>query len=189
MLGVTPKDLIIWAYGLKAYQVSGPSWITQEWYDINAKAAEPVPEDRLRLMVRSLLSQRFKMGAHTETRTLPVYLLTVARNGPKIHPVTSEGPAGYIPRQRGLAARHITMPRFAELLSGKIDRPVTDMTGLPGLYDIDLDWAPDTIVPPDADLGPSVFTAIQEQLGLKLEPTKGPLEILVIDHIERPSEN
>jgi uncharacterized protein (TIGR03435 family) len=196
MLGVTPKDLIMWAFGLKAYQVLGPVWISEEWYDINAKPAGPTSEDGIKAMLQYLLVQRFRLASHVETRTLPVYLLTVAKNGPKIKAIQSEDTARYFPRRRGVYAMHVTIRKFAELLSGKVDRPVTDMTGLGGFYDIDLDWAQDAATAanagpaiPAADLDPSIFTAIQEQLGLKLAPTKGPLEMFVIGRIERPSEN
>jgi uncharacterized protein (TIGR03435 family) len=196
MLGKTPKDLIMWAYGLKAYQISGPSWIAEEWYDVNAKAAEPASEERMRAMLQSLLAQRFSLVSHVDTRSLPIYLMAVAKNGPKIKPVESEDTPKYFPQRRGLRAVHITMQMLAERLSDKLDRPVTDTTGLRGAYDIKLEWAPDETVStsPDpaavaVDLGPAIFTAIQEQLGLKLEPAKGPVEMFVIDRIERPSQN
>jgi uncharacterized protein (TIGR03435 family) len=192
MLGVTPKDLIMWAYELEPYQVQGPRWISEEWYGLNAKAPEPAPEDRLRLMLQSVLALRFRMVTHREIRNLPVYLLTVAKNGPKIRPIEGVDDAPrYYPKRQGVAAWGITMRRFAELLSSKLERPVTDMTQLRGQYDIELAWSQD--VEPsnaaNAELNPLIFTAIQEQLGLKLQPTKGPLQMLVIDQIDHPSEN
>lgn len=195
MLGVTPKDLIMWAYGVKAYQISGPKWISDEYYDVNAKAAAPVPEDRMRAMLRSALSERFHLASHTDTKTLPVYLLVVAKGGPKLRPAAPDGSSRYMRRKSGFSAVHFTMGKLAELLSERLDRPVTDATELGGFYDIDLNWTQDLAVPASAgdgsapDSGPSIYTAIQETLGLKLEPAKAPIDVLVVDRIDRPSEN
>jgi uncharacterized protein (TIGR03435 family) len=188
-LGITPKELICWAYSTKGFEVSGPKGLTEEWYDVVAKASGPAPNDQLRLMVQSLLALRFKLDAHRETRSLPAYEIVVGKNGTKLREVNSAGAAGVFPGGHGISAKKISMARFAELLSNKLDRPVVDKTGLTGVFDISLTWTPDNGVTPDDDIVPSVFTAIQEQLGLKLEGHKDMIATLVIDHLEKPSEN
>jgi uncharacterized protein (TIGR03435 family) len=140
-------------------------------------------------MLRSMLADRFQVTAHTETRVLPAYELVVGKNGPKLHAATPDEIGSRVfPNAPGVRAKEISMQRFAELLSTKLDRPVADNTGVAGVFDIELQWTPDT-APPDADLGPSVFTAIEEQLGLKLQSRKLPMEVLVIDHISKPTAN
>ncbi len=188
--GITLKDCISWAYGATNYQISGPNWIDSERYDIRAKAANPVAADELKLMLRSLLADRFTLILHRDQKILPVYALVIGKSGPKIHAVKPEGPSKYFPNSTGLSARQVSMARFAELLSGKVDRPVLDETGLTGVFDIDLNWSRDSGATPEDTAGPSIFTAMQEQLGLKLEARKAPVEILVIDHAEKvPTEN
>ncbi len=189
LLGVTPKDVIARAYSLRGYQISGQNWIDQERYDIIARVGRPAPYAEQRLMLQSMLADRFQLTAHTETRVLPAYELVVGKNGPRLHEATPDDIGSRVfPNAPGVSAKQISMPRLAELLSIKLDRPVADKTGLSGLFDIELKWTPDT-APPDADLGPSVFTAVQEQLGLRLEARKLPIEVLIIDHISKPSAN
>lgn len=203
------KDLIAFAYGLKDFQVSGgPSWIGSGGYDIDAKAGDsliklPDRERRaqMRLMLQSLLADRFKLVLRKETRTFPIYRLVVGKNGSKLNVATVQGPFSV---GNGLiAGRGITTATLAELLSSKLERNVVDETHLPGRYDISLRWSPDNGAAPSAAptsapqadaLQPntaagSIFTAVQEQLGLKLESAKEPIETLVVVQIERPSEN
>lgn len=173
--------------------------------------------EQIRLMVQSLLADRMKLKVSHETRELPVYKLIVARNGPKFHESKPKatpaagtmGPNGHArPETRPLGGFPgdtrifaTEMPPFAKALSFNLGRIVLDETGLKGKYDLRLDFAPyrsqsemfggtpiDKPLSPDSS-GPSIFTALQEQLGLKLESTKGPVEVIVIDHIEKPSEN
>ena len=189
LTGTTPKDVIARAYSLKRYQVFGPAWIDQEHYDIIARAAGRASDAEQRLMLKAMLADRFQMVAHTETRTLPAYELVVGKKGPKLEAAKADEMGSRVfPNAPGISGKQISMPRLAELLSLKLDRPVADETGLPGVFDIELKWTPDT-AEPDADLGPSVFTAIQEQLGLRLEGKKLPIDVLVIDHISKPSAN
>jgi len=189
LLGVTPKDVMARAYSLRGYQISGPSWIDQERYNIVAKVGRSAPDAEQRLMLQSMLADRFQLTAHTETRVLPAYELVVGKNGPRLHEATPDDVGSRVfPNAPGVSAKQISMPRLAELLSIKLDRPVADKTGLSGLFDIELKWTPDA-APPDSDLGPSVFTAVQEQLGLRLEARKLPTEVLIIDHISKPSAN
>lgn len=196
MRGMTPKALIMWAYDIKEYQIRGPAWISAEWYDLDAKSAQPTSDERMRLMGRTLLSQRFKLVIHREAATVPIYTLVRGKDVSMLHPASASEEPRYVPRERGVYAKAITLPKFAELLSQKVDRPVTDLTGIRGVYNFDLRWDPDPtpssaneINPAPPDLGRSVFVAVREQLGLVLEAVKGPIEMLVIDHIEKAAEN
>lgn len=183
MTGSTLKHCIAWAYSLGDDRIAGPEWIDSERFDILAKAADPAPQDQLRLMLRSLLAERFKLALHSSKKVAPVYALVVGSKGPKIHEVAADGPPRYYPGKTGVHAEKISMARFAEVLAGRVEFPVIDATGLAGVYDIKLDWSPDETA------GPSVFTAVQGQLGLKLEARHAPVEILVVDHVERPTGN
>lgn len=187
--------LIEIAYNLKSFEISGgPGWVSTARYDIEAKAeGNPSFQERLK-MLRPLLADRFQLKFHHETRQMRIYSLTVAKGGPKLR---SAAARGYIRVGRGLLeGKGVTMPTLADLLGGSLDQRVIDKTGITGGFDIKLQWTPmerevdfpDGDSPGDAS-GPSLFTAIREQLGLKLEPAKGPVEVLVIDHIDRPSAN
>ncbi len=231
-----PLELLIeFAYNVKSSQVSGaPGWINSERYDIEAKMDDSTAgemqklgpderEKRLRLMVRSLLADRFKLVVTNQTKELPIYALVVAKNGPKLHqsavePAEPTNPESPGPKGPPAGGHRIMMGRgqltmygaplsmLADALSRQTGRVVVDRTGLTGNYDLELKFAPDEsqgqmfggagpdgrppmeAAPPDVS-GPSIFTALEEQLGLKLESQKGPVETLVIDHVERPSEN
>jgi uncharacterized protein (TIGR03435 family) len=188
------------AYHLNAsYQISaGPSWMDSDSdrFDIVANApGESAPTgDDVRRMLQSLLADRFQLKLHRETQERPVYALVVAKNGPKLK---ESGPdKEFSTTVRGsqtaqLTMTKATMEQLAIQLSGSgLDRPVLDKTGLAGHYDIALNWIPEYAGPPASDSNSvNVFTAVQEQLGLRLEPQKAPVEILVIDHAEKPSEN
>jgi uncharacterized protein (TIGR03435 family) len=189
---VTVKDVLEKAYRVQRYQIAGPDWIDTERFDIAAKIPDGAARDQVPLMLQALLADRFKLALHRETKELPMYALVVAKNGPKFK--TFESDAGIYSRSNG-AHWHVeakgSMQRFAEFLSEEAGRPVADQTGLSGLYQMTLDWAADDAVAAnDTAAGPSLFTALQEQLGLKLDSTKGPVEMLVIDRAERtPTEN
>jgi len=181
-------ECIRWAYEVKEYQVSGPDWLNSDAasYDIEAKASPDTTEKQIRLMMRTLLAERFKLMLHSETRMLPVYTLVVAKNGPRLQAAGSNGSDGLTSegsRERvRVTAQKATMAGLAHRLSLDLGRPVVDRTGLGGAFRITLEWAR------EGD-GPSVFTAIQE-LGLKLEGTKSPIEVLVIDRAEKvPTAN
>jgi uncharacterized protein (TIGR03435 family) len=131
-------------------------------------------------MLQTLLAERFKLAMHSETRELPVYALVVGKSGPKIQEVT-EG-IGTMTTGRGRLNCRLPIAAFARYLSPTLGRTVLDRTGLTGAFEIKLEWAPD-----DESSGPSIFAAVQEQLGLKLESAKGPVEILVIEHAEKPA--
>jgi uncharacterized protein (TIGR03435 family) len=175
--------------------------------------------EQQRLRLQSLLEDRFQLKIHREKRERPVYALVIAKGGPKLKESTAvpggpqTGPSGLKPRQmrmsmsRGqVTAYGVPVSALAEQLSNQLGRPVLDETGLKGNYDFTLQWTPDESQgqmfrvpeegqqaggnpPPPEAVGPSVFTAIQEQLGLRLKPEKGPVDVLVIDHVEQPTEN
>ena len=155
-------------------------------------------------MFQQLLAERFKLAVHWETRELPVYAMVVAKKGPRLDPTKElDGHSGTSSNNGELTARGVTLAQMADVLtqelSRELGRVVIDKTGIQGRYDCALKWRPDTgearrndgtdgsVAPTDS--GPSIFTAIQEQLGLKLESTKGPVQVLVIDRVEMPSEN
>jgi bla regulator protein blaR1 len=194
--------LMEFAYDVRAHQISGgPKWLESDGFDIVAKADnENPPTEDLRAMVRKLLEDRFKLAIHRETKELSKYSLVVGKGGPKLQPSgkdetrISGGGKGRTNYEKA------SMATLAWNLSQRLGRTVVDRTGLKGDFDFALEWAPGedeprkkingVEVPPAADIsGPSVFTALQEQLGLKLESTKGPVEVVVIDRVERPSGN
>lgn len=182
----TVRDLVKVAFNLRNDQVTGgPGWASTDAFDINAKAAEPLDYPRLRLMLRPLLAERFAMVYHFHKRTLPVYVLVVKKSGAGLKEVPEPGfgVGGGKGRLRGLGA---SMASLAAVLSDQLGRVVLDQTGLKGNYNFTLEFAPDDA--PDT-ASASVFTAIQEQLGLKLKPRRAPVDVLVIDRVQKPSEN
>jgi len=206
---VTVKELIIFAYDLKDQQLSGgPGWAGSETYDVVAKPEGSASPEQMKLMMRALLAERFKLTMRRESKELSVYNLVVGKNGPKMSEskVDAQGEAGGPRRNtrmgRGLVeGQQMSMATLADVLSKVSGRSVLDKTSLSGSYDLKLEWTPDGSEaqiktgaregePPAAEAtGPSLFTAIQEQLGLKLEAQKGPVEVFVIERVEKPSEN
>jgi bla regulator protein blaR1 len=201
---VTAKILMQQAYGVRDFQIiGGPSWLGNERYDINAKAGgdDEVSPEQMRTMMQGLLADRFQLVFHRETKDLPMYALVVGKNGSKLKEV-AEGNGPQVRMGRGLIqGQGMGMDMFATQLSNALGRSVTNKTGLGASYDIKLEWTPeqsggmvqrdgggaDAAAP--ADAGPSIFAALQEQLGLRLESTKGPVTLLVIDKAEKASEN
>jgi uncharacterized protein (TIGR03435 family) len=196
MSNVTLKRCIMGAYGVGPNQImGGPKWLDSDRYEIVAKAEEPVGDATLMTMLQALLAERFKLAIHREARTIEAFVLEVAKNGPKL--AKAEQEESSTQNSRGLIdARKITMDRFAEVLSRQMDLPVVNRTGLEGSFNLKLEWTPESRRPfkPGAsdaaiDSGPSIFTAIQEGLGLHLRSQKTPVDVLVVDHAEKPSEN
>ncbi len=189
---VSPKLLLVRGFGVVPAQIEGPEWLDADRYDVTAKAdtSKELSPDELRPMLLKLLEERFALRYHRETKTLPVYSLTVAKTGMKMAEHTAaDGPSTQFRNQSGkliLTARKQSTAHLTLLLGQRLDRAVIDNTGLTGEYDLTLEWAADETA--DSSV-PSIFTALQEQLGLKLESTRGPVEVVVIDHVERPSEN
>jgi len=180
------KDLISRAYDVKKYQIVGPDWLDSETYNIIATMPPDTSVERVQLMLQSLLTSRFQLSLHRETKEQPVYALVIGKAGLKLQEIPlSRGGTKSTPGK--IEAHSQNMARFTSLLSNFIDRPVIDETGLHGFYDFNLEWSPASKTDPD---GPSIYTAVQEQLGLKLEPRKAPIEMLIIDRAEKiPTEN
>jgi len=254
------KNLLVNAYGVKTYQVSGPTWMDTERFDIVAKVPRDASKDDVKLMLQNLLTERFKLTLHREKKDLPMYALVVGKNGPKMKESPPDDPdakdaagpkdagaddaaaqkarqaletalrAGgrdgempQLPPGGGQGTRMMMMPgrmsmtftkqtmaQFAESLGNQMDRPVVDQTGLTKNYDFTLEYAPESggrglmgiplPTPPPGDGGtpheadsqsaPSLFTALQEQMGLRLEQKKGLVDLLVVDRLEKtPTEN
>ena len=219
------KTVIEMAFNVKDFQIAGgPAWIDSDGYDFNAKAATNATFEEMKPMIESLLSDRFKLVVHRETKELPIYDLVVAKGGVKLaapkegNCVTHEPNTPYPPPTGGsrplfcgnvrsgrgsFDGAKISISMLVGNLSDILGRPINDKTGLSGTFDIHLEFATDdaianTIVagrtegekPPQADSpARSILTALQEQLGLRLESSKGPVGVLVIDHVERPSGN
>lgn len=199
-LGPMPLEaLLMYAYNVRPYQLFGaPASVGSENYVIDAKAPGEgvLGLDRARIMLQTLLAERFQLKLHRETRDASVYRLTVGKGGARLKESTAEA-SGLRITLSHIEARKISMTVLANLLSIQMDRPVLDRTGLAGNYELDLKFLPLADLPPDApdyqfamkEGAPSLFTAVQEQLGLRLDATREPIEVLVIDHWERPSEN
>ncbi len=246
---MTLKNLIMDAYDVKNFQVSGPAWLDTERFDITATMPPDTTKEQFRMMLQNLLAERFKMAVHRETKDLPMYSLVVARSGPKIkesaqvappkdgddsRPPLPErpkiGPDGFpelpglvghpgifgimMPGRARMIAQQQTMFDLAERLTRQLNRPVKDETGLTGKYDFTVTYAPEMMngpmgpmpAPPPPPAGgagpagstavqaeeplPNIYAALQAQLGLKLEPKKAPLDLIVVDHAEKtPTEN
>ncbi|HVU47394.1 MAG TPA: TIGR03435 family protein [Terracidiphilus sp.] len=204
------NDLIAFAYGLHSKQIVGaPDWFGTELYDIDGVPDAPGRPNlkQMGIMVQKLLADRCQLKFHHETRELSVYAVTVASGGPKmtVTKAAVNDPQGFGFRGLGdLIVRNMDMKDFATWMqSGVMDKPVVDQTGLKDRYDFTLKWTPDDsqfqqfrgavpMTPPktdDPNAPPSLYTAIQEQIGLKIEATKAPDDVIVIDHVEKPSAN
>ena len=181
--------LLSLAYNVSDAQISGgPSWRDSEYYDVTAKPEDGVPltYDELRPRLQELLAQRFKLATHREVRQSPGYALVVAKGGPNLKIANRESSTLGSILPGGLRAPGISMDSFAAMLARPVNRPVVNQTGLAGTYEIAVDYAPEAVA--DSSL-PSIFTALQEQLGLKLDARTIPVEMIVIDHVEHPTEN
>jgi uncharacterized protein (TIGR03435 family) len=199
--------LILWAFNVRSDRLLGmPKGLDTVRYDISAVAPqETLPPGLLNRMMQSLLADRFKLVSHSETRELPYYALVVDKNGPKIQPEKLTGPVGQNPFRMAasghLTGTKVTTEMLAKVLTDQIGRFVADQTGLSGVFDCTLEWAPEAGTQFDGQDGPmssaselqnraSIFTAIREQLGLRLDARRGPVEVVVIDRVERaPTEN
>jgi len=186
MTNVTLKRCLMGAYGVGQNEIlGGPDWLDQDQFDIQAKAEVSAGDEALMKMLQTLLADRFKLAVHRENKTIQAYALEIAKKGPKME--KSEPGESRTSNGLGLIeARSTTMAGLAQRLGRQLDRPVVDRTGLQGGFNFKLEWTPEGAQPVD---GPTIFVAIQQQLGLKLDPQKAPVEVLVIDHAEKPTEN
>jgi uncharacterized protein (TIGR03435 family) len=207
-INTTLGDLISFTYGIHPKQLVGaPAWVDTDKFDITAQPdGEGTPsQQQWKTMWQKLLAERFKLAFHHDKKELSVYVLSVGKAGPKL--TKSQGDPNGLPglffRQLGaLSGRNATMGEFSSMIlqNAVLDRPVLDQTGITGRWDFTLNWTPDDSqfasfgvkIPPPTDAAnapPNLYTAIQEQLGLKLEATRAPADVLVVDHVEKPSEN
>jgi len=204
---LTVQQMLFNAYDLKmdGQLIGLPKWGDTDRWDIQAKIGDEAQQamhklnrlqytNEIQLMLQNLLVQRFQLKSHSETRELPIYDLTIAKNGLKLKAAASENPvkwsAGWSMGSGKFTGKEVDFASLAKALSScdDVSRIVVDKTGLTEKYDVHLKWTPDG-QQETADSGPSIFTALEEQLGLKLVPAKGPVDVIVVDHIELPSEN
>ncbi len=212
------RSILTWAYEVQDFQISGgPSWMKSDLWEIRAKAEAPETAqegplqyekmsdaqrsrymETVRGRLKALLAERFQLAIHRETREQTVYSLALAKSGPKLKEAADQSSAGLIRRGRGLIiGKGAAIESLASFLAIDVARPVTNNTGLTAHYDFELKWTPDSPAGADADgkaaptdvAGPTVFTALEEQLGLRLESRKGPMEMLIVDRVEKPSAN
>jgi uncharacterized protein (TIGR03435 family) len=196
MQNVSLKKMILNAYGIpddRRYAVIGPDWLEGESFDLEATFPADTPQAQIRPMLQTFLTSRFRMTAHRETRQLPNYTLVVAKGGAKIKP-DEAGQSQTSGGNGSFTATKTTMPHFADLLARVAGLPVVDGTGLAGVYTFKLEWSPAAGLNVTTDAtpssGPSIFTALEEQLGLHLQSGKGPVEVVAIDSMEKmPTEN
>jgi uncharacterized protein (TIGR03435 family) len=194
---VTLHECIMAAYNVFGFQIrEAESEMISERYDIVAKTDHQVDKAELMLMLQAFLKERFRLQLHREVKELPVYVLVGGKKRPKLEIVNEAGEGSLRLSGEGAIFKRTSMPRFAEFLSGlgSIQRPVLDQTSLPGVYDFTLslsDNQPDATKPFDKKAlftWPSIFQDVQD-LGLKLESSKAPVDLLIVDHIERPAQN
>jgi uncharacterized protein (TIGR03435 family) len=185
----TLATCIKWAYGVQFSQISGAD--SPERYDIVAKTAGPVPPDELKRMFQALLAERFKLALHRQSREMQIYALELEKSGPEFHESQGDGESQQQAKSKlNRQWKWSTMAQFADNLSDAMESKVIDQTELAGRYDFALDLT--SYLPADRerpDLPSMMLTAIREQLGLKLSATRAPVEVLVIDHVEKPSPN
>ena len=191
---MTMKRLIERAYDVKPFQVTGPEWMQNVHFDILAKFPPDTKDDDRAIMLRTLLEERFKLAVHKESKEVSGYALVVAKRGFKLKPVEAGGSS--INTNGGrvitLRAKKASMAALADLVARNLGAMVVDRTGLEGVYDFEMRWTNDDQIAggSDADAAPSLFTALQETLGLRLQAQKVPFEVVVVDHVERvPTEN
>jgi uncharacterized protein (TIGR03435 family) len=197
------------AYGIRNYQLIGaPSWLESDRYDIEARGPATAGRKEMMLMTQTLLADRFAMRAHFETREMPAYILTVAKGGAKLQLIGSEDCVPFdstklnpeavpnvcgndhLSRDNSWNATHISMRGVTGALSIVMRRPVVDQTGIKGTFDVRLRCSDDLASQDNAPDAPaSIYVALRETLGLELKSGRGPAEVLVIDHIERPTGN
>jgi uncharacterized protein (TIGR03435 family) len=208
----TVLELIRQAYNIEPFRMAGgPDWIRTDRYDIRARAAANVTVDETRLMLRNLLEERFQLRARMELREMPIFELVLSQrgrmSGPQLHPASAEtcvdrGPQPInVPRDAlpscgrlltnpgRMSGRRVPLDLLATRLSSIVGRTVVNRTDRAGMFDVDLSWAPESGSIALQQERPGIFTALDEQLGLRLEPSQAPVDVLAIERIERPTQN
>lgn len=205
-INTTLSDILTLAFSLHPKQIiNAPSWMEEDHYDVTGTPDTPGQPniDQMRVLFQKMVADRFQLKFHRDKKELAVYALTVGKGGPKLTKSTADPnntPSLAFTRLGTLPARNASMAEFAGVMQMAVtDKPIVDQTGLTGKWDFTLNWTPDATQfiglgggnapPPDPDGPPDLFTAIQQQLGLKLESTKAPADVFVIDKVEKPSEN
>jgi uncharacterized protein (TIGR03435 family) len=200
-VGISLQNLIRSAYNERHDELwsGGNSWMASEYYDLSARfdpaQFKDINDAQRRVMLQALLADRFKLVVRRETRILPHFALTIAKGGPKMQETKAENIKADDENKTYCRAglsnfRQCTMAEFANVVSYfGINSIVDDHTGLKGRYDFTLAWSPQSPAAASPDAPPDIFTAVQDQLGLKLEPIKGPVDTFAIEHVERPTEN
>lgn len=196
MQDVTVHSCIKWAYGVQDSQIAGPAWLESDHFDIVAKANSPATEAQMKLMLQTLLADRFKLSFHHEQKEMKALVLTVAKGGPKLtlaaHPEASPFRQN---SANGTVAKSMPVRDFADFISGPLQMPVVDETGLTGKYDFAIDFTPYLPDPTKnmdgtkPDTTAILKAAMQDELGLKMEGGKAQVDVMVIDHVEKPSAN
>jgi len=206
---ITLKNLIVTAYGIRTYQIDAPAWLDSSRFDVVATIPAGATREDVNLMLQNMLAERFELRVHRSTKELPIYALTIAKGGPLLKETVSNPAAPPAAKGRGTIFTTtadgprkrfefdgMTLAAFADVLAPEVDRPVIDRTGLTGKFDLRLEFTPERNIfgSPVATAGggstPELFTALTEQLGLKLEAGKGPVVMLVVDSaLKEPTEN
>jgi uncharacterized protein (TIGR03435 family) len=191
MHDVTIETCIKWAYGVQRAQVSGPALLTSERYDIVAKADGRANPDEMKLMMRALLKERFNLQFHLEKKELRSFALTVMKSGAKLKPAGSDEVPSRQNSAMGSVVRATTMQEFADFLSGPVEKPVVDKTGLTGRWDFAFDFSKYLADQPKGleDFLGVLNETLQGELGLKLEAERDVVDVMVVDHVEKASAN
>jgi uncharacterized protein (TIGR03435 family) len=181
------RSLIQMAYGIRDFQLVGPGWLSSTSFDIAAKPSGEYKHEQLQPLMRSLLAERFKLTVHHESKQVQAYSLVTLKGGPKL--AEASRPRSYFTARPGLIeCTEATIPQIAGALARLLDRPVADGTGLTAKYEIKLEWTPDDAQ--TSEPGPSLFSALQDVAGLKLQTTKVTVDVVAVDHVERlPTAN
>jgi uncharacterized protein (TIGR03435 family) len=199
MRNIAMKEAIQWAYDVESYQVAGPTFLDDTRFDIVAKAADPATADQMRVMVQTLLANRFQLIVHRENKEMPGMALVLGKGNSKMKASEDGGESVFepVPNKPTIHFRHMSMHEFAALLSEPMRKPVIDLTEIKGTFDFTLDAS--NYVPPEPAPGQPreredetymVLRALQDQLGLRLEPRKLTIEMIIVDHVEKvPTEN
>ncbi len=191
------KSVIGIAYGVKNFQIEGPGWLDTVHVDVTAKPPTGYQHSQLQVLLRGLLADRFKLVVHHESKEVPAFALVVAKGGPKLHEATK--PRDFFTARPGLIqGARVSTAQLAGALARLLGNPVADETGLTAMYEVKVEWTPDEtsaaingdVAPTAPEPGPTLFTALSDQLGLRLQTRKVPGDLVVVDHMARsPTEN